>query len=59
MIKSSKAEHDTVNSYKGFVLAFFITKLSKNSSQFVCRSLSFLMYRMLSVNNLSWNIAAL
>ena len=51
MIKSSKAENNTVN--KRFCSAFFITKLSKNSSQFVCLSLSLLMYRMLSVNNLS------
>ena len=42
-----------------FCPAFFITKLSTNSSRFVWLSLSLLMYRMLSVNYLSWNIAAL
>jgi len=33
---------------KGFVLAFFITKSSRNSLKFVCLSLSLLMHRMLS-----------
>jgi len=30
IIESSKAEHSTVNSVKGFVLAFFITTSSRN-----------------------------
>ena len=54
MIESSKAEHNI-----RFCLAFFITKLSKNSLQFVCLSLSLLVYRILSVDNLFWNIAIL
>ena len=40
-----------------FCPAIFITKLSKNSLQFVCLSVSLLMYRMLSVDNLFRNIA--
>ena len=34
-----------------------MTKLYENSLQIVCLSLSLLMYRMLGVDNLSWNIA--
>jgi len=42
-----------------FVLAFFTTKSSRNSLKFVCQNSALLMHRMLSVGNLSWNIAAL
>jgi len=41
------------------VLTFFITKSSRNSLKFVYLSLSLLMHRMFSVENFSWNIAAL
>jgi len=34
-----------------------MTKLYENSLQIVWLSLSLLMYRMLGVDNLSWNIA--
>jgi len=44
---------------KRFCPAFFITKLCKNSLQFFCLSLPILMYRMLSVVNLSWNLVTL
>ena len=45
IIESSKAEHS--KQLKSFVLAF------------ICLSFSLLMHRMLSVDNLSWKIAAL
>jgi len=56
IIESSMADHSTVNNKKGFVLAFFVIKSSRNSSKCISLSLSLSMYRMLGVDNLSWNI---
>jgi len=59
IIQSSDAEHSTVNNKKGFVLDFFVTKSSRNSSKVACLNSSLLMHQMLSVDNHSWNIVAL